>query len=81
MTAEEIRTTICQLLRNIAPDTEPEKLQPDENIRETLDIDSMDFLRFIIALDEKLDVKTPEEDYGKINTLAKLVAYISSQKK
>lgn len=81
MTAEEIRTTICQLLRNIAPDTEPEKLQPDENIRETLDIDSMDFLRFIIALDEKFDVKTPEEDYGKINTLAKLVAYISSQKK
>ena len=81
MTEEEIKTTIFQLLKNIAPDTEPEKLKPDENIRQTLDIDSFDYLQFIIALDEKLGIKTPEADYGKINTLAGLISYISTQKK
>lgn len=80
MTEDETRKTIFQLLKNIAPETEPEKLQPGENIRQTLDIDSFDYLQFIIALDEKLGIKTPEADYGKINTLANLVAYISNQK-
>lgn len=81
MTADEIRKIIFQLLKNIAPETEPEKLQPDENIRQALDIDSFDYLQFIIALDEKLGIETPEADYGKINTMANLVAYTLSKKK
>ena len=44
MSEEEITQTIFQLLKKIAPDTEPSTLKPDENIRETLDIDSFDTL-------------------------------------
>jgi hypothetical protein len=36
--------------------TEPSELKPDENIRETLNIDSFDALQFIVALDEKLGI-------------------------
>jgi acyl carrier protein len=81
MTEEEIRKIIFQLLKTIAPDTEPEKLKPDDNIRQSLGIDSFDYLKFIVALDEKLKVQTPEEDYGKIGTLKTLVGYITSRKK
>lgn len=81
MTEEEIRKTVFQLLKNIAPDTAPESLRPGENIREALDIDSFDYLQFIVALDEKLGIQTPEADYGKINTLDSLVAYLLNQKK
>ena len=81
MTEDELRKIIVQLLKQIAPDTEPEQLQPDDNIRQKLEIDSFDALRFIVALDEKLGVETPEEDYGKTATLRSLLTYVSEKKK
>lgn len=76
MTADEIKKLVFQLLKQIAPDTEPSTLQPDENIRETLDIDSFDSLQFLVSLNEKLGIEIPEADYGKITTLKTLVNYI-----
>jgi acyl carrier protein len=81
MTEAEIKKIIFQLLKQIAPDTEPNQLGPDDNIREKLEIDSFDSLRMIVALDEKLGVETPEQDYGKIATLKGLVDYIMEKKK
>lgn len=76
MIEEEIRRELFRLLKNIAPDTEPEKLKPDDKIRQVLGIDSFDYLQFIIGCDEQFGVKTPEEDYGKIETLNSLVPYV-----
>lgn len=81
MTEQQVTQTIFQLLKKIAPDSEPEKLKPDDDIRHTLEIDSFDALRFLVELDEKLGVETPEEDYGKIATLNSLVKYIMEKKK
>lgn len=81
MTEIEIKQTIVKLLKQIAPDTEPEKLQPDDDIRHTLEIDSFDALQFVVALDEHLGIMTPEEDYGKIDTVKNLVAYIMEKMK
>lgn len=76
MNEQEIKTTLCRLLKNVAPDTEPETLAPDDNIRKTLGIDSFDYLQFIVAIDKAFNMQTPEEDYGKIETLDLLVKYI-----
>lgn len=81
MTQDEIRQTIFLLLKQIAPDTEPTQLQPDDNIRQKLGIDSFDALRFMVALDEKLGVEIPEEVYGEIATLRNLLNYIMEKKK
>ncbi len=80
MNEEEIKEIVFQLLKNIAPDTEPSRLKPDENIRETLNIDSFDSLQFIVALNKKTGIEIPEEDYGKIATLQALLAYIKNKK-
>ena len=80
MNEEEIKEIVFQLLKKIAPDTEPSTLKPDENIRETLNIDSFDSLQFIIALNKKTGIEIPEEDYGKIATLQALLAYIKNKK-
>ncbi|QIH38000.1 acyl carrier protein [Flavobacterium sp. Sr18] len=80
MNEEEIKEIVFQLLKNIAPDTEPSTLKPDENIRETLNIDSFDSLQFIVALNKKTGIEIPEEDYGKIATLQALLAYIKNKK-
>ena len=81
MKKEEIEKIILDILKQIAPDTEPSELALDENIKETLGIDSFDFLRFIITLDEKLNCEIPEEDYGKITTLNLLINYFTQNMK
>lgn len=79
MTEEEIKKTVFQLLQRIAPETEPARLMPEENIREALNIDSFDALQFIVAISEKLNVDIPEEDYGKTSSLKSLVAYLDKK--
>jgi acyl carrier protein len=79
MNEEEIKEIVFQLLKKIAPDTEPSTLKLDENIRETLNIDSFDSLQFIVALNKKTGIEIPEEDYGKIATLQALTAYIKNK--
>ncbi|MFD2247904.1 acyl carrier protein [Pontibacter ruber] len=81
MTQEEIKQTLLQRLKSIAPDTEPSQLKPDDNIRQTLGIDSFDYLQFIVALDEQFGIQTPEEDYGKIQTLKELTDYVDARVK
>lgn len=80
MNDQEVKATIFKLLHKIAPDIDPEELEMNDNIREVFGIDSFDFLQFIIGLDEEFDIKTPEDDYGKITTLNALISYIKTAK-
>jgi len=78
MTEQEMKQIIIEALKKIAPDTEPDKLSPTDNIRQALEIDSFDYLQFIVAIDEKFGFETPEEDYGKISSIQDLTEYIKS---
>lgn len=79
MTEADIRQSIFAVLRTIAPEADPQKLDPAENLREALDIDSFDFLNLLIGLHEKLNVEIPEADYGQLATLNDLVRYLSAK--
>lgn len=79
MTESEIKRAIFDGLRTIAPESEPETLPTDANVRKTLDIDSYDFLNFLIGLSEKLGVEVPESDYGKVRTLKEMLSYLSER--
>jgi len=81
MTQAEIQRAVFDALRKIAPEADPQKLRPNENLREALDIDSFDFLNFLIGLHEKLGVEIPEADYGRLTTLSDLVNYLSAKTK
>ena len=70
----EIKQVIFDGLRKIAPETEPEALVPDANVRRALQIDSYDFL---IGLNNELAVEVPESDYGKLRTLEEMISYLS----
>ena len=77
MTDAEIQQAIFDGLRKIAPEADPRQLSPAANLREALDIDSFDFLNFLIGLHERLRVEIPEADYGRLTTLSALVQYLS----
>jgi acyl carrier protein len=76
MTQEELKQIIVKNLHSIAPETDAATLGPRDDIRETLEIDSFDFLNFLIALNADLGIEIPEQDYGQVNTMEKLSAYL-----
>jgi acyl carrier protein len=76
MTEAELRKTVLDTLGDIAPEADLGALPPDSDLREELDIDSMDFLNFVIALHEKLGVDIPEADYPRLVTVDGAVGYL-----
>lgn len=79
MTEDEIRGLAREILSGIAPETDPAALAGDQDIREELDIDSMDFLNFVTALNERTGVAIPEEDYPRLFTMDGVVAYLAGK--
>ncbi len=76
MNAEQARETVFAVLGQIAPEADFEELEPDVEFREQLDIDSMDFLNFIIGIHERTGIDVPEEDYPLLASLNGCVAYL-----
>jgi acyl carrier protein len=79
MSEAELRKIVLDTLGDIAPEADLGALPPDRDLREELDIDSMDFLNFVIALHEKLGVEIPEADYPQLMTLDGAIAYLSER--
>jgi acyl carrier protein len=74
-------TNICESIHklNIALDVEPETIDPHADLREALDIDSMDFLNFVAAIHHRLGFDIPELDYPKLGTLAGALDYLKAK--
>jgi acyl carrier protein len=78
MNENDIRAIIREELGNIAPEADPTALDPSADLREALDIDSMDFLNFVTALHHRLGIDIPERDYPKLTTLDGATAYLKA---
>jgi acyl carrier protein len=76
MTEAEIRQIVGQALSNVAPEADLEAIDPSRDLRDQIDIDSVDFLNFLIALDHELGVDIPDADVAKLVTLDGCVAYL-----
>jgi acyl carrier protein len=79
MTDTELTAAIVEGLRRVAPEADPAQLAPAAPLRETLDIDSFDFLNFLVGLHKALGVEIPESDYGQLTTLESLRAYLRAR--
>jgi acyl carrier protein len=77
MTPDDIRAAVLRALGGVAPEADLGHLKPDVSFREQLDIDSMDFLNFVIALHKEFRTEIPEKDYPKLATLDGCVAYLT----
>jgi acyl carrier protein len=72
----ELRAVVLDALRQVAPEADLERLDPAADLREELEIDSMDVLNLAIAIHERTGVEIPETDYAKLRSLADGVAYL-----
>ena len=79
MTEPNVRAVLIEELGNIAPEADLASLDPAADLREALDIDSMDFLNFITAVHSRLGFQVPEADYPKLVTLDGAVTYLEAK--
>lgn len=79
MTTAEITAAVVEGLHQVAPEADVASLPGDAPLRETLGIDSFDFLTFIVGLHKTLGVEVPEADYGQLRTLNALVSYVATR--
>jgi len=79
MTDSEIRAVVLREIGKIAPEADLEQIEPTVNLREQLDIDSMDALNIMIGIHEATGVDIPEADYPQMTTLHRCVAYLRAR--
>lgn len=79
MSEEQILAALISILQDVAPEADFDEIERDEDIRETLDIDSFDFLNVLIALNDETGVEIPEADYGRLVSLDDIVKYVAAK--
>ncbi len=79
MTRDEIRSAVLRHLGRIAPEADLDHLGSTVALREELDLDSVDYLNFILALHKDLKVDVPEADYARLGTLDSCVDYLAAR--
>ena len=77
MNEQDIRSMTAEVLAGIAPEADLSTVKDDEDLRDALDLDSMDFLNFVIGLSRRSGVMIPEADTPRLRTMRGLVAYLS----
>lgn len=79
MNETDIRRSVLDTVRCVAPGGEVSRIVPNEPLRPQLEFDSMDWLNIIEGFHERLGVDVPEADYPRLETLEDIVAYFSAR--
>lgn len=79
MTPSALRDLVIVTLQGIAPEVDANKLRDDLPLRRQVDLDSMDWLNFLLGLHQALGVEIPESDYARLTTLAALLEYLQQK--
>jgi acyl carrier protein len=69
---------VRDVLTAIAPGPALDALSPDEDLRETLGLDSLDFLALVTKISERAGRRIDEDDYDRLADLAGWVAMLTS---
>ncbi|WP_126446556.1 acyl carrier protein [Sulfuricystis multivorans] len=79
MNRNQLRDLVIATLQNIAPEVGGDTLRDDLPLRRQVDLDSMDWLNFLLGLNKRLGIEIPEKDYARLTTLAALLDYLQHE--
>lgn len=79
MKRQQVMANVMATLRSVAPEVNENELVADQPLRDQVDLDSMDWLNFLIGLHEKLKIEIPESDYARLRTLDDLLDYLGKK--
>jgi acyl carrier protein len=79
MRAEQLQTLVLETLKQVAPEIDADHLDPAQTFREQVGIDSIDFLNFVMGLEERLGLRIAEVDYPQLSTLNGCLRYLQAR--
>ena len=77
MTEEQVKQIVIDIINEIAPDEDTSNLKSEVNLRDQMDLDSMDFLDIVMELRKQHGIEIPEEDYPKLASLDSCADYLT----
>ena len=77
MTEEQVKQIVIDIINEIAPDEDTSNLKSEVNLRDQMDLDSMDFLHIVMELRKQHGIEVPEEDYPKLASLDSCSDYLT----
>ena len=81
MTDDEVKALFLRELHKLAPEIELGEIDPAVDLREQVDLDSMDILNLAIAIHEATGVDIPEADYPQMASINGCVSYLHDRVK
>lgn len=78
--AQALGKAVLSLLRPIAPELDPGTVDWKRPLRRQVDLDSMDWLNFLVALSARFGVDVPESDYARLVTLTDVIDYLMTRR-
>jgi acyl carrier protein len=77
MTRQQVRDVVLHLLHEIVPGAPVRDVPPDADLCDTLRLDSLDFLNFVVAVHDTFHLDVPQGDYAELATLRSCVDYLT----
>ncbi|GAA4547454.1 acyl carrier protein [Pseudonocardia xishanensis] len=77
-TGADARALVLDVLRTIAPGPALESLRPDDDLRDVLGLDSLDFQALVARVSERTGLRIEEDDYADLADLAGWVRHLTS---
>jgi len=79
MRKEKVDEVVLALLAQVAPEAPLDRLDARRPFRDQFMFDSVDFLHFILKLEQKTGVKIPELDYPSLSSLEGCRSYLETR--
>ncbi|WP_324827717.1 acyl carrier protein [Qipengyuania zhejiangensis] len=79
MTRADLRQIIVDEIGAIAPEADLASVDDGEDLREAIDLDSMDIFNLVVALSRRLGFDIPDADAGQLVTLGGAIEYLGQR--
>jgi acyl carrier protein len=79
MTGSDLRAVVLACLQSVAPEADVARLDPHQSFHDQVDLDSVDYLNFILAVEDRLGLRIAEADYPRLSSLEGSLAYLADR--
>jgi acyl carrier protein len=69
-----------EIFHEIAPEIEFEQLDTSRSLRDQVEIDSFDFYRILVLINQRTGVNVPDSKVSEFKNISQLINYITEKK-
>ena len=78
MTRDDAKAVLRVALGEVAPEMDLDRADPDANLQEEFDLDSIGFLAVVEILHEQTGLALPERDYAQLASVNACLDYLTT---